>query len=88
MSSRILPVNMDLSKFFDTVNHDVLMHRVVRKIKDKRVLKLIGKYLRAGVVVNGRRQVTRKGVPQDGPACRVVWGLGEKNPRLPDSLQR
>jgi RNA-directed DNA polymerase len=49
-------VDMDLSKFFDMVNHDVLMHRVARKIRDKRVLKLIGKYLRAGVVVNGRRQ--------------------------------
>jgi RNA-directed DNA polymerase len=59
-----IAVDMDLSKFFDTVNHDVLMHRVARKIKDKRVLKLIGKYLRAGVVVNGRRQATRKGVPQ------------------------
>jgi len=58
---------LSLSKFFDTVNHDVLMHRVARKIKDKRVLKLIGKYLRAGVVINGRRQVTRKGVPQGGP---------------------
>ena len=59
-----IAVDMDLSKFFDMVNHDVLMHRVARKIKDKRILKLIGKYLRAGVVINGRRQVTRNGVPQ------------------------
>ena len=44
-----IAVDMDLSKFFDTVNHDVLMHRVSRRIEDKRVLKLIGKYLRAGV---------------------------------------
>jgi RNA-directed DNA polymerase len=58
---------MDLSKFFDTVNHDVLMHRVARKVRDKRVLRLIGKYLRAGVMVNGRLQATRKGVPQGGP---------------------
>jgi RNA-directed DNA polymerase len=42
-----IAVDMDLSKFFDTVNHDVLMHRVARRIKDKRVLTLIGKYLRA-----------------------------------------
>ncbi|MCP4575358.1 MAG: group II intron reverse transcriptase/maturase, partial [Deltaproteobacteria bacterium] len=42
-----IAVDMDLSKFFDTVNHDVLMHRVARKIKDKRVLALIGKFLRA-----------------------------------------
>ncbi len=59
-----IAVDMDLSKFFDTVNHDVLMHRVARKTKDKRVLKLIGKYLRAGVVVNGRRQVTRRVFPK------------------------
>ena len=63
-----IAVDMDLSKFFDTVNHDVLMHRVARKIKDKRVLKLIGKYLRAGVMVNGRRQVTREGCSSRWPA--------------------
>ena len=39
-------VDMDLSKFFDTVNHDVLMHRVAKRVHDKRVLRLIGKYLR------------------------------------------
>ena len=66
---------MDLSKFFDTVNHDVLMHRVARKIKDKRVLKLIGKYLRAGVVVNGRLQVTRKDVPQGGPLSPLLANI-------------
>jgi RNA-directed DNA polymerase len=70
-----IAVDMDLSKFFDTVNHDVLMHRVARKIKDKRVLKLIGKYLRAGVVVNNRRQVTRKGVPQGGPLSPLLANI-------------
>jgi RNA-directed DNA polymerase len=68
-------VDMDLSKFFDKVNHDVLMHRVARKVKDKRVLKLIGKYLRAGVVVNGRRQKTRKGVPQGGPLSPLLANI-------------
>jgi len=68
-------VDMDLSKFFDMVNHDVLMHRVARKIRDKRVLKLIGKYLRAGVVVNGRRQVTQKGVPQGGPLSPLLANI-------------
>jgi len=70
-----IAVDMDLSEFFDTVNHDVLMHRVARKIKDKRVLKLIGKYLRAGVVVNGRLQVTRKGVPQGGPLSPLLANI-------------
>jgi RNA-directed DNA polymerase len=60
-------VDMDLEKFFDTVDHDVLMHRVALKVDDKRVLKLIGKYLRAGVIVNGQFEATRKGVPQGGP---------------------
>ena len=68
-------VDMDLSKFFDKVNHDVLMHRVARKIKDKRVLALIGKYLRAGVVVNGRRQTTREGVPQGGPLSPLLANI-------------
>lgn len=70
-----IAVDMDLSKFFDTVNHDVLMHRVARKIRDKRVLKLIGKYLRAGVVINGRRQITRKGVPQGGPLSPLLANI-------------
>jgi RNA-directed DNA polymerase len=72
-----IAVDMDLSKFFDRVNHDVLMHRVARKIRDKRVLRLIGKYLRAGVVVKGRLQQTREGVPQGGPLTpltqKVTW---------------
>jgi RNA-directed DNA polymerase len=59
-------VDADLSKFFDTVDHDVLMHRVGRRVRDKRVLRLIGSYLRAGAVIDGRRQKTRKGVPQGG----------------------
>jgi len=68
-------VDMDLEKFFDTVNHDVLMHRVARKVRDKRVLKLIGKYLRAGVMINGRLQQTRKGVPQGGPLSPLLANI-------------
>jgi RNA-directed DNA polymerase len=68
-------VDMDLSKFFDTVNHDVLMQRVARKVRDKRVLRLIGKYLRAGVMVNGRLQATRKGVPQGGPLSPLLANI-------------
>ena len=59
-------VDMDLSKFFDRVNHDILMSRVARKIKDKRVLKLIRRYLEAGVMENGVVVETHKGTPQGG----------------------
>jgi RNA-directed DNA polymerase len=65
-----IAVDMDLSKFFDTVQHDVLMHRLSRKVRDKRVLRLIGKYLRAGVMIDGRLQETPLGVPQ----ARVLGG--------------
>jgi len=67
-----IAVDMDLSKFFDTVHHDVLMHRLSRKVQDKRVLRLIGKYLRAGVVVEGRLQATPLGVPQGGPLSPLL----------------
>jgi RNA-directed DNA polymerase len=68
-------VDMDLEKFFDTVNHDVLMHRVAHKVHDKRLLKLIGKYLRAGAMVNGRLEKTRKGVPQGGPLSPLLANI-------------
>jgi len=70
-----IAVDMDLSKFFDRVNHDVLMHRVARKIRDKRILRLIGNYLRAGVVVKGRLQQTRQGVPQGGPLSPLLANI-------------
>jgi RNA-directed DNA polymerase len=70
-----MAVDADLSKFFDTVEHDVLMCRVSRKVRDKRVLKLIGKYLRAGVVVKGRLEATRKGVPQGGPLSPLLANI-------------
>ncbi len=53
-------INPDLEKFFDTVNHDILMNRVSRQIKDKGILRLIGTFLRAGVMVDGRLNATRK----------------------------
>lgn len=68
-------VDADLSKFFDTVDHDVLMERVARRVRDKRVLRLIGKYLRAGVVVNARLESTRKGVPQGGPLSPLLANI-------------
>jgi RNA-directed DNA polymerase len=68
-------VDIDLAKFFDTVDHDVLMHRISRRVTDKGILKLIGKYLRAGVVVNGRLNKTSKGVPQGGPLSPLLSNI-------------
>ena len=68
-------IDTDLSKFFDKVNDDVLMCRVSRQIVDKRVLKLIGKYLRAGVMVNNRLQATPTGVPQGGPLSPLLANI-------------
>ena len=68
-------VDIDLEKFFDMVNHDVLMNRVSRRVRDKGILRLIGKYLRAGVVVNGRLNETSKGVPQGGPLSPLLSNI-------------
>ncbi len=63
----VYAVDIDLSKFFDNVDHDLLMNRVSKWVDDKRVLALIGKYLRAGVSINGKVEDTLRGVPQGGP---------------------
>lgn len=68
-------VEIDLDKFFDTVNHDVLMNRISRRIRNKDILRLIGRYLRAGVVVNGRLNKTSKGVPQGGPLSPLLSNI-------------
>jgi RNA-directed DNA polymerase len=68
-------VEIDLDKFFDTVDHDVLMSRVSRRIRDKGILRLIGRYLRAGVVVNGRLNQTSEGVPQGGPLSPLLSNI-------------
>lgn len=60
-------VDMDLEKFFDRVNHDVLMSRVARRVKDKRLLKLIRAYLNSGVMIGGLAEATPEGTPQGGP---------------------
>ena len=68
-------VDMDLSKFFDWVQHDVLMARVSKKIHDKTLLQLIGRYLRAGVMVDGQFQATTEGTPQGGPASPLLANI-------------
>ena len=74
-AGRKIAVDADLANFFDRVSHDVLMARVSRRIDDKRVLKLIGKYLRAGVVINNRLQTTSLGVPQGGPLSPLLANI-------------
>lgn len=68
-------VDIDLEKFFDTVDHDVLMNRVSRRVSEKGILRLIGKYLRAGVVVKGNLNETSKGVPQGGPLSPLLSNI-------------
>ena len=68
-------VDMDLSKFFDRVQHDVLMARVARRVDDKMLLRLIGHYLRAGVMVEGVLQPTDVGTPQGGPASPILANI-------------
>jgi len=68
-------VTLDLAKFFDTVNHDVLMVQVARKLKNKDLLKLIGQFLRAGVVIDGRLHPTQLGVPQGSPVSPILSNI-------------
>ena len=68
-------VDLDLEKFFDTVNHDVLMARVARKVRDKTLLALIGRYLRAGVMVEGVVQATEWGTPQGSPLSPLLANI-------------
>lgn len=68
-------VDMDLEKFFDRVNHDKLMHLISRKVSDKRVLKLIRKYLTAGVMTNGICVASKEGTPQGGPLSPLLSNI-------------
>jgi RNA-directed DNA polymerase len=68
-------VDMDLEKFFDRVNHDILMARVARKVKDQRVLLLIRRYLQSGVMVGGLVEPRAEGTPQGGPLSRVLSNI-------------
>lgn len=68
-------VDIDLSKFFDRVNHDILMNRVSKKVKDKRVLRLIGSFLRAGLS-DGQKVTPRfEGTPQGGPLSPLLSNI-------------
>jgi group II intron reverse transcriptase/maturase len=68
-------VDIDIEKFFDHVNHDILMTRLGQTIRDKRVLKLIGRYLRSGVMINGVVIETEEGTPQGGPLSPLLANI-------------
>lgn len=68
-------VDIDLEKFFDTVNHDILMSRVARKVKDKKILLLIRRYLQAGVMESGITKATEEGTPQGGPLSPLLSNI-------------
>jgi RNA-directed DNA polymerase len=68
-------VDIDLERFFDQVNHDMLMARVARVVKDKRMLKLIRAYLESGVMVNGVVMEVKEGTPQGGPLSPLLSNI-------------
>ncbi len=68
-------VDMDLAKFFDEVNHDRLMSRLAIRVKDKRVIRLIRKYLQAGMMIDGLVQQREKGTPQGSPLSPLLSNI-------------
>jgi RNA-directed DNA polymerase len=70
-----IAVDLDLEKFFDRVDFDVLMSRLGRHVSDQRLLRLIGKYLRAGVLIDGQLHPTRQGIPQGSPLSPLLANL-------------
>jgi len=68
-------VDIDLEKFFDTVNHDVLMSLVARKVKDKRILRLVRRYLQAGIMLDGLVEARAEGTPQGSPLSPLLSNI-------------
>jgi len=68
-------VEIDIKAFFDHINHDILMRMVAEKVRDKKVLKLLGGYLRAGVLEKGKVKRSAKGTPQGGPLSPLLGNI-------------
>jgi len=70
-------VDLDLEKFFDRVNHDILMSRIARRIGDKRLLRIIRRFLQAGLMQDGVCVAREEGTPQGGPLTprtqKITW---------------
>jgi len=68
-------VDIDISKFFDHVNHDILMAKLGAVIRDKRILRLVGRYLRAGIMTEGVVMEREEGTPQGGPLSPLLANI-------------
>ena len=68
-------VDMDLAKFFDEVNHDILISKIRQHVKDKRILKLIRRYLKAGIMIDGISSIRIKGTPQGSPLSPLLSNI-------------
>jgi len=68
-------VDIDLEKFFDSVNHDILMQRITQRIEDRTILILIHRILKADISINGHREPNRAGTPQGGPLSPLLANL-------------
>lgn len=92
-------IEVDLDAFFDRVNHDALMARVARKVKDKRLLGLIRRYLEAGIMADGVKRPTEEGTPQGSPLSpllsnimlddfdQLMWSRGHRFVRYADDIR-
>ena len=72
---RVIVVDIDLEKFFDRVNHDILMSRLARRVEDKRLLRIVRRFLEAGMMSNGVRVERHEGTPQGGPLSPLLANL-------------